>query len=178
MGKRPRWAFGCPRPYQTFVPTAGRPRPIVHGIDADGALVEMARNRGRKWKREGDYSLSMSPRSPIEWGDPAPLQIGEARAEYVAWHFALSSLARDLAGKLVMFEPSAPSAPALPWIDGEAPASRIVGRRDLSACDVDQALTPRRGRPAGKPIESPIEAESVASYNRASRKQVRRSAAI
>jgi hypothetical protein len=130
MGTRPKWKFAHPSPCQRFVPTAGagRPRAIVHGFDADGDLVELKRNEGRARKRDGEYTLAMSPRSPLEWQHPAPLQIGECRAEYVAWHAALVSLTVALAGQLVEFEPVAPSAAAMPWITGETPASRILER--------------------------------------------------
>ena len=130
MGTRPNWKFAHPSAHQMFAPTlgAGRPRAIVYGIDADGDLVELKRNEGRARKRDGEYSLAMSPRSPLDWQHPAPLHIGECRAEYVAWHSALALLATDLAGTLAEFEPMSPSATSLPWITGEAPASRIFER--------------------------------------------------
>ncbi|WP_316228250.1 hypothetical protein [Bradyrhizobium sp. SZCCHNR1039] len=65
MGKRPEWQFGCPVAYQMFARTAGRPRPIVHGIGADRELVELRKNEGRARKRESEYTLSMLSRSPL-----------------------------------------------------------------------------------------------------------------
>jgi hypothetical protein len=130
MGTRPKWKFAYPLPYQMFAPTlgAGRPRAIVYGLDADCDLVELKRNEGRARKRDGEYTLAMSPRSPLDWQHPAPLHIGECRAEYVAWHAALVSLTVALAGQLVEFEPVAPSAAPMPWITGETPTSRILER--------------------------------------------------
>jgi len=178
MGTRPKWQFAHPAPYQMFAQAhgAGRPRAIVYGIDADGNRVELKRNEGRARKRDGEYTLAMSPRSPLDWQRPEPLHIGECRAEYVAWHAALVSLAVALAGQLVEFEPVAPGAAAMPWITGEAPASRIVARRDLGEIDAGLPLAPRR-RAAGKPIESPIEAETRAAYNLASRTKKRKTIA-
>jgi hypothetical protein len=115
-GTRPEWNFAHPVPRRRFVPTKTKPRPLVHGIDGDGDVVEMMKNEGRARKRDGEYTLGMSPRSPIEWCDPSPLKVADARAEYVAWHSALIALAGDLAGKLSSFEPTLPAAPARPWL--------------------------------------------------------------
>lgn len=179
MGTRPKWQFEHPTPYQMFTQERNardelRSMPLVHGIDADGTAIAIKKNRGRKAMREA-FDLSMSPRSPIDWQCPAPLHVGECRAEYVAWHSALDLLARDLAGKLKEFEPTAPSAAAMPWITGEAPASRILAGRDLGAAD--PALSPRR-RAAGRPVESPIEAKTRAAYNLASRTKRRKVAGL
>jgi len=178
MGTRPKWKFEHPTPYQRFAQThaAGRPRPMVFGLDAAGDLVEIKRNEGRARARDGEYTISMSPRSPIEWHDPAPLHVAECRAEYVAWHLSLVALVDMLAGKLVEFEPMYPSAAAMPWITGEVPASRIVARRDLGDVSVGLPVAPRRRAP-GAPVESPIEAESRTAYNLASRTKRRKSTA-
>ena len=179
MGTRPKWKFDHPTPYQMFVQERNardelRSAPLVHGIDADGVAIAIKKNRGRKAMREA-FDLSMSPRSPLDWQCPAPLHLGECRAEYVAWHAALVSLAADLAGKLAEFEPVAPCAPAMPWLTGEAPASRIMARRDLGDVDQGLPLAPRRRAP-GRPIESPIEAKTRAAYNLASRTKRRKDA--
>ncbi|WP_316234982.1 MULTISPECIES: hypothetical protein [unclassified Bradyrhizobium] len=176
MGRRPPWRFGCPVPYQMFAPTAGRPRPIVHGIGADGELVELRKNEGRARKREGEYALAMLPRSPLNWHDPAPLHIGECRAEWVAWRQALDLLVADLAGKLETIEVQPSALPLMPWRDG-ASRARLIKGRDLGRADVEPWLAPKRERPAGKPVESPIEAETIASYNRASREKIKKTVA-
>ncbi|MCS3499319.1 hypothetical protein M2189_001720 [Bradyrhizobium japonicum] len=116
QGKRPNWRFDRPKPHQRFVPTAGRPRPLVYGIDATGDLVELKRNEGRARKRDGEYTSALLPRSPLEWCNPFPLAIAEARAEYVAWYRAMSTLALGLTGKLDAFEPMRPTVKAMPWL--------------------------------------------------------------
>jgi hypothetical protein len=171
MGTRPKWQFELPTPKQMFAPSiGGAPRAIVYGIDADGDLVEVRPGA------DGRYRLKARPRSPLNWCLPSPLHIGECRAEWIAWHHALNSLADSLDGALAAFDVYPVALPLRPW-DEPIIESRIIKGRDLSQGDVDPALAPRR-RAAGKPIESPIEAESVAAYNRASREKVRRSAAI
>lgn len=169
LRKRPAWRFELPTPYQMFAPVAaGRPRALVYGIDADGDVVEVRQNRGRAAQRDGAYAWSMAPRSPLQWLDPAPLHVAEARGEYVAWHAALCALAADLAGRLAEFDPVAPFAPALPWITGEAPAGRVLGNGEIIA-DADILPPAPQRKAAGRPAFSPIEAESAASYARASR---------
>ncbi|NEW96627.1 hypothetical protein [Rhodopseudomonas sp. BR0G17] len=152
MGRRPRWQFDQPRAYQIFMPTPGRPRALVYGIDADGNRAELIPNRGRKAQREL-YDLAMSPRSPIEWGDPSPLKIGEARAEYVAWHSALVRLAADLADQLTGCDPLPPAAAAMPWITGEH-RRRVIVVGPAHSAPVGLPLTPARP-PSRPPLESP-----------------------
>jgi hypothetical protein len=173
MGSRPKWKFEHPHPYQMFAPAiTGRPRALVYGIDDDGDLVEVRSN-----PKDGRFKLSMSPRSPINWHDPSLLHIGECRAEWVTWHHALVKLAADLAGALDAFEVQSLALPLMPWdVEGQAP--RILAGRDLSRADVELRLVPKRAGSVLPPIESPIEAETVASYGRASREKMRRSAAI
>ncbi|MDT4737220.1 hypothetical protein [Bradyrhizobium sp. WYCCWR 12699] len=142
QGKRPNWRFDPPKPHQRFVPTAGRPRPLVYGIDTAGDLIELKRNEGRARKRDGEYAIALSPRSPLEWCDPSPLAVAEARAEYVAWYRAMSTLALGLAGKLDAFEPTRPTVAAMPWlgvtsVDFLPPksAARYVGVRTDKAVE-------------------------------------------
>ncbi|WP_316179662.1 MULTISPECIES: hypothetical protein [unclassified Bradyrhizobium] len=88
-----------------FAPTLkGRPRPIVYGTDDGGVTVELRKNEGRARKRDGEYTLAMSPLSPLDWHEPAPLHIGECRTEWVTWCNALDDLARTLAGRLATIE--------------------------------------------------------------------------
>jgi hypothetical protein len=177
QGVRPKWKFETPKARQRFSPTATKPRPLVYGIDADGDLVEMKKNRGRAFKRDGEYRLAMSPRSPLEWCSPTPLTIADARAEYVAWHAALDTLAHDLAGKLRNFEVTPPAAPFMPWLDRAALVSRLIFRDAFARyASHGLPLAPKRKAP-GKPTESQIEAETVAAYNRASREKMKKTRA-
>jgi hypothetical protein len=178
QSSRPKWEFELPVPCQMFFEALNARRelrtyPIVHGLDAGGDLVMMKKNRGRAFKRDGEYNLTASPRSPLEWCDPSPLSIADARAEYVAWYLALVSLVDTLRGKLADHEAVRPSAAMMPWL---APAehSRVIMRNLFPAMMAKPAPRPV----VGKPIESPIEAETVASYNRASRTKMRKSPVI
>jgi hypothetical protein len=182
MGTRPAWAFELPEPQQRFYEAVNRTGsvrryPVVLGTDADGDLVMMQKNEGRARKRDGEYTLSMSPRSPIEWSDPAPLSVAHARAQFVAWHMALSHLAAVLDGALESFAPIPLALPVMPWLSPSL-ATRVIFRDAFARFDtVGLPLQPKRE--AGRaPIESPIEAETRASYGRASREKMRRSAAI
>jgi hypothetical protein len=174
QGTRPKWQFDTPEPRQVFLQTKTKPRPLVYGIDAEGDLVAMKRNEGRALKRDGAFNLAMSPRSPIEWCDPSPLSIADARAEYVAWHSALVTLADDLAHRLEDHLPTVPTVPMLPWLAPETLATRVI-YRDAFARFATHGLplAPKR-RAAGKPVESPIEAETRAAYARASREKMRK----
>jgi hypothetical protein len=182
MGTRPAWAFELPAPQQRFHEAtnkagAMRAYPVVLGIDADGDMVMLRKNEGRARKRDGEYTWSMSPRSPIEWHDPAPLSVAHSRAQFVAWHAALSHLATVLDGALESYAPTPLALPVMPWLS-PALATRVIFRDAFARYDtVGLPLQPKRE--AGiAPIESPIEAETRASYNRASREKMRRSAAI
>ncbi|WP_316191629.1 MULTISPECIES: hypothetical protein [unclassified Bradyrhizobium] len=164
LGTRPRWGFRQPAPYQVKTPfrdAAGslRERPRVVGLDAAGDLVDLVPNRGRRAQREGLYSPECAPRSPLVWGDPAPLAIAESRAEYLAYHHGLCTLAVSLAGRLAVYEPLPPAIRPLPWITGQAPASRVL-RGDLGGLDVSaDAARLRPQRPiAAAPRRKPSEA--------------------
>ncbi|MBS0528676.1 MAG: hypothetical protein JSS22_04715, partial [Proteobacteria bacterium] len=116
-GARPDWEFDHPQPFQRFAPSSsGRARALVYGIDRAGDLIEVRRNSGRALKRDGEYPPHVSPRSPIDWLNPSPIEIAESRAEYFLWHGALVTLAADLAGKLTSHDCLPPSVPALPWL--------------------------------------------------------------
>ena len=179
QGSRPKWRFDDPAPRQVFVEALNergelRAMPLVHGLDAEGYEIAIKKNRGRARMRDGEWNASMRPRSPIEWHDPSPLSVAHSRAEWVAWHGALSALALDLAGALRQYEPTPPALPLMPWLDPAPHAARVIFRDAFAAYEAKgYPLSPRR-RPAGKPIESPIEAETVASYKKASREKMRK----
>lgn len=152
LGSRPAWEFEHPTPYRMVInyrdpKGAMRERARVIGTNAAGDIVDLAPNgkRGRAAMRDGVYDVAMSPRSPLQWGDPSMISIGHARAEYVAWHAALCTLADNLAGALDQFEPTRPSAAAEPWITGQTPASRVLRGDDLV---LDQVLPAQPKRPA------------------------------
>jgi hypothetical protein len=119
----------------------------------------------------------MSPRSPLDWCDPMPLSVAHSRAEFVAWHMAMSHLVTVLDGALESFAATPIALPLMPWLSPSL-ATRVIFRDAFARFDtVGLPLQPKRE--AGiAPIESPIEAETRASYNRASREKMRRSAAI
>lgn len=158
MGTRPKWQFEAPTPAQQFLPTAGRPRAMVHGTDADGDIVYLEPRRGASVQRYGLYDLATSPRSPLLWRDPSPLKIAEARAEWFCWHRALAWLVDVLRDQLVEFDPVMPAIMPLPWITGQPPEGRVLSGVDLAAGAVSGAFARRvriadvygrRGRLAG-----------------------------
>ncbi|WP_315772969.1 MULTISPECIES: hypothetical protein [unclassified Bradyrhizobium] len=164
QGTRPKWAFENPTPRQQFAQTATKPRPIVHGIDRSGEVMEI-----RPTRKTGKYPVTMRPRSPLLWHDPAPLHVGECRAEWVCWHGALNTLAAALSGKLRAYEPAPTTLPLMPWITG-MDEPRILQGRDLSAVSAfDPRLAPVRNIVTPEPVSSPIEAQTAASYAKASR---------
>jgi hypothetical protein len=119
----------------------------------------------------------MSPRSPLLWHEPSVLHVAECRAEWVTWHGALNRLAAGLAGKLSAFEVVPTSLPLMPWRTG-SDRPRVIAGRDLSdATAFDPRTTPQRNIFAGKPVESPIEAETARSYTAASRKKIKKMSA-
>jgi hypothetical protein len=161
-GKRPRWQFASPTPYQMridFRDKLGslRQRSRVVGIDAAGDIVDLVAQRGREAMKSGLYDLAFAPRSPLQWDNPSMIQIGHARAEYLAWYSALVSLAEKLRDALVEFEILPPVVTRLPWISGQTPESRVLG--DGGSMTVPLALQPKRKAP-GKPLESDIAMKS------------------
>jgi hypothetical protein len=172
QSSRPKWHFECPTPHRMTIPfrdAAGalRDRPLVHGTDADSDIVYLQPRRGRAAMRDGVYDLAMSPRSPLQWGkDPSMIMVGHSRAEYVAWHGALISLAKALKGKLAEYEPTAPALMPMPWITGQTPASRVLSDgRPPGLLTVKLPLAPKRSAP-GRPVESAIKRESRRSYRK------------
>lgn len=157
MAKRPPWQFDLPTPLPMSIEYrdalgAVRERLLVHGLDQDGCLVEVM--PGRTKKARGVYDLDQLPRSPLNWSDPAPLHVGHSRAEYIAWHHALSTLAASLSGMLVDHEPLPPSALPRPWLEGE-PVRQMYR---VQGADVSEALPLAPKRPAApRPFESKIE---------------------
>jgi hypothetical protein len=162
---RPKWEFETPSPYAITISErnaagAYRDRARVVGVDAAGEVIDLKPNRGRAAMRDGLYDLAFAPRSPLQWGDPSPLAVAEARAEYLAWHDALTYLAKVLV--LDEFEVLPPAAARVPWITGQTPASRVLPGRDLTAGEV-QALQPDRRR-AGRRVSDSGKPPTVAQF--------------
>lgn len=169
LSRRPPWNFETPTPRQMFVDFRDpqgdlRTRPLVHGLDVSGAEVAISPNRGRAVVRDGLYDYARAPRSPLAWGDPDLISIGDARAEYFAWHAALGGLVNDLAGRLEQYEPIASAARPMPWLTGQAPDPRVL--RDGRSAGAALPLAPKRKAP-GRPIESAIESDMRAGRARA-----------
>lgn len=154
---RPKWEFETPSPYPITISErnaagAYRERTRVVGVDGDGEVIDLKPHRSARAR--GLYDLAFAPRSPLQWGDPSPLAVAEARAEYLAWHDALTHLAKVLV--LDEFEVLPPSAARVPWISGQTPESRVLQGRDLSAADAlalqpDRRRLGRRVSDSGKP---------------------------
>lgn len=176
MGSRPKWKFEPPTPHQeraTFRDEVGalRDRPRVIGLDACGDVVDVFPNRGRKAMKFGLYDLDYQPRSPLIWSDPSPLHVAECRAEYIAWHAGLVSLASSLRDALREYQPELPIARQMPWITGEEARSRVLPLSgfDPSILSGKLPLQPKRHAPL-PPLESDIERHSrLASRTRPDR---------
>jgi len=93
MDCRPDWREDNPRPH--FVPQPkDASRPSIVG-----------ECKGRHRYTAGSYC-------PLQWV-PSPVTIAMSRAEYVAWHYGLTTLARTLA--LRDHQAVVPGAPDAPW---------------------------------------------------------------
>jgi hypothetical protein len=135
-GTRPDWIEDSPHPLPT--PAVKGPNAMVLG-ECEG------KNR---------YSLGAS--CPLIWS-PSPLSIISTRAEYVAWHHGLATLARTL--QTEKFNPLPPKVSRTPWLDAPVeaghdvksvmptPSNRVAGWGTLP-------LTPSRGR-KGPPLRTP-----------------------
>ena len=161
LSKRPAWQFEAPTPYPTitmFRDSNGalRDRELVVGLNALGDLVTLEpRKSGGRAAHIGRYDFECEPRSPISWRDPELIKIGEARADYFAWHRALEMLVADLDGKLVQCVVLPPSARPMPWLTGQTP-DPVVLSDGRSSGNSALPLKPKRHAP-GKPVESDIE---------------------
>lgn len=150
LGVRMEWDVGTPqlRP----VTYSGQRHAIVFGVDDDGQLMEV------KADRRGRYNAARSPRCHVAWDEPSIGFLLEARAEYAAWHHALTELADVLRGTLDDFEVTGPEARAEPWRTGQVEAPRVLdGGITVGA----EPLPLKPARPVyPAPVESPIEREA------------------
>jgi hypothetical protein len=160
MGTRPAWQSDHPTPAQLKIAYRDargwlRERPLVHGIDEDGIVVML--QPGRTKRERQVYDLDRSPRSPLNWCSPSPLDIGHMRAEYLTWYIALDHLARELAGQLSGFDVLPPTVARRPWETGQTPEARVL--KDGRTMQGKLALVPQRYA-IGRPFESKIEAQA------------------
>lgn len=164
-GTRPVWEFEQSTPHQMKVEFrdplgALRPRPLVEGLDENGDLIAMSPNRGKAVYLRGMYDAHRAPLSPLNWSDPDMLSIGHARAEYLAWHGALVTLAARLADDLIEYESTPPAVRPMPWVTGQVPASRVLSDGLADGCLTGKLpLQPKRKAPL-PPLESEIERRS------------------
>jgi hypothetical protein len=126
-GTRPDWVEESPRPI---------PTPAKKGTNA--AILGECRGRNL-------YSLGAC--CPLIW-EPSPLSIISSRAEYVAWHCGLTTLARIL--QTEKFNPLPPKASRTPWLEDAEPT---VGLKSVMPTPSNRVsdwgtlpLTPSRGR--------------------------------
>jgi hypothetical protein len=160
MGTRPAWQSDHPVPTQLKVASRDargwlRERPLVHGIDEDGIVVMLLPGRTKRERQV--YDLDKSPRSPINWCSPSPLDIGHMRAEYLTWYIALEHLSRELAGRLDGFEVLPPAVARRPWETGQTPDPKVLS--DGRTMRGRLALVPQRYA-VGRPFESRIETQA------------------
>lgn len=129
MGTRPDWHEDPPRPYW-IEPERGPIRAKIVG-----------ECRGRDLYTTGSYC-------PLQWL-PSPLTIAAARADYLAWHRGLATLAETLV--LDAHEALPPAAPEYPWCERFEP--RSVYTVDAPS-RVKLPLVPQRDR-VGPPMRRP-----------------------
>lgn len=133
-GTRPDWVEESPQPI---------PTPAKKGTNA--AILGECRGRNL-------YSLGAC--CPLIW-EPSPLSIISSRAEYVAWHHGLTTLASTL--QTEKFTALPPKASRLPWLEIAGP---ITGLKPVMPAPGNRAsdwgtlpLAPHRGR-KGPPLRT------------------------
>lgn len=91
---------------------------------------------------------------PLQWL-PSPLSIVSSRAEYVAWHHGLTTLARTL--QTEKFTALPPKASRLPWLERSEPMAGVIPVMPSTVNRVSDwgtlPLTPSRGR-KGPPLRT------------------------
>lgn len=135
-GTRPDWVEESPKPF------------AVPALKGTNAMIN-GECRGRNLYTAGSCC-------PLRW-EPSPLSIVSSRAEYVAWHRGLETLAQSL--QLRKFIALAPKASPTPWLDEsrEAPKNMVQvmsnGSNDVRLWGT-LPLTPLRDR-MGPPLRTP-----------------------
>jgi hypothetical protein len=133
-GTRPDWVEESPQPI---------PTPAKKGTNA--AILGECRGRNL-------YSLGAC--CPLIW-EPSPLSIISSRAEYVAWHHGLTTLARTL--QTEKFNPLPPKVSRTPWLDSAEPENTVMSVMPTPSNRVagwgTLPLTPSRGR-KGPPLRT------------------------
>jgi hypothetical protein len=136
-GNRPDWVEEFPKPL---------PTPAARGTNA--MIIGECK---------GKNLYSMGSVCPLKWS-PSPLSILTSRADYVAWHRGLATLAEKL--QLEKFTALPPKAAATPWLDD---SEEIEESREIHAVMPNGSnsvrpwgtlpLKPARGR-MGAPIRT------------------------
>lgn len=130
-GTRPDWFEDPPRPHAT---------PALKGSNA----MIIGECKARNVYTAGSYC-------PLQWS-PSPLDIILDRADYVAWHHGLTTLARSV--QLEKFTPLPPKASQTPWLDA-GPAAQpkpVVPTASNRAADWGTLpLSPHRDRKGAAP---------------------------
>lgn len=147
-GNRPDWVEEAPKPL---------PTPAARGTNA--MIIGECK---------GKNLYTMGSICPLKWS-PSPLSILTSRADYVAWHRGLMTLAETL--ELVKFIALPPKASAIPWLeDGEIDNGEIRpvvpnGLNSVKAWGT-LPLKPSRGRMGAPvrmhragPVRYPLEGE-------------------
>lgn len=133
-GTRPDWIEDSPHPLPT--PAVKGPNAMVLG------------------KCEGKNRYSLGASCPLVWS-PSPLSIISSRAEYVAWHHGLTTLARTL--QTEKFTALPPKTSRLPWLERSEPMAGVIPVMPSTVNRVSDwgtlPLTPARGR-KGPPLRT------------------------
>ncbi len=131
-GSRPDWIEETPQPS------------MVQALKGPNAMI-VGECKGRNLYTIGSYC-------PLRW-EPSPLSILSSRADYVAWHKGLVTLAETLDLKKFVVLP--PKASATPWWNEQEDNSNLVPVLPTSTNDVRRwgtlPLAPERER-MGAPL--------------------------
>jgi hypothetical protein len=167
MGRAPEWDVGSPVPGPQLRPSNGRP--IVMGVDRDGALVVLAANSGRRAAVE-PYNFWQAPRSPLRWDNPSVAALAEARAEFSIWHAALRRLAAALSGVLCDHDVLSPASPPTPWLCPAAPPRPVVSSTRVAPHAIVPLAPDRRQEAIAREL---VQRREAAALRRAERKRLR-----
>lgn len=111
-------------------------------------------SRGTHPKIEGECRAknfyTTGSNCPLRW-EPSPIDVIQARGDYVAWYLSLVRLAETL--ELESFIPLPPSASSTPWLDGPEPEPVIIPGAVPESMAV-LPLEPTRNRRAASPLRN------------------------
>jgi hypothetical protein len=137
-GDRPDWREEPPMPR------------MVQAMKGPNAAI-VGECRGRNLYTIGSYC-------PLKW-EPSPVMILQSRADYLAWHRGLTTLANKL--QLAKFIALPPKAPQLPWLDAQesgeiiqlAPQGPMNG---LPIAPLRDRAGPAKRYPKAGPVRYPL----------------------